>query len=153
MLGYLYSSNSKMQGDVTAQIWVIWLCWLYVALPPQSIILLVSLICFCSLSTVDFSPSTHHHCLGGPDICLRPCSCQYWQSSWVNLSTLNTSVTICMLIDTTITTQPISPLIFRLNNFITSQVFFSGYPLYIWLCFLQTRSSTLLHLYLYGLRL
>lgn len=43
--------------------------------------------------------------------------------------------------------------IFRLNNCITSQVFFSGYPLHIWLCFLQIRSSTLFHLYLYDLRL
>lgn len=53
--------------------------------------------------------------------------------------------------DSTITTQPISPLIFGLSNSITSQVFFSGYSLDIWLCFSQTRSSTLLHLCLYGL--
>lgn len=62
MLGYLYSSNSKMQGlswtvshsPVLGHLALLVMC----GTAPKSIILLVSLICFCSLSTVDSCPST-----------------------------------------------------------------------------------------------
>lgn len=151
MIGYLYSSNSKMQGlswtlshsPVLGHLALLVIC----GTAPQSIILLISLKFFFPFPLWIPLPqptttvwvaliSVSDHVLVRTDNLL----------GWTYLHS-----TFLYVNDSTITTQPISPLIFGLSNSITSQVFFSGYSLDTWLCFSQTRSSTLLHLCLYGL--
>jgi hypothetical protein len=86
LVRYLHTSCCGL--CVAAHFWGICLCWLSFT-APQRILLLVCLVCFCLFSL--WPPLLPTTCAGWSS-CLF-LSSQYWQSSWMSLSTLNILIT------------------------------------------------------------